>query len=69
MENQPIKPVKTKKLSLNPTFQDKLYATWKIFWKAGYAYRHTGKQEDFYASVLEDMNNLDLEEFLEKYGN
>ena len=69
MENQPIKPVKTKKLSLSPTFQDKLYATWKIFWKAGYAYKHTGKQEDFYTTVLEDVINLDLEEFLEKYGN
>lgn len=69
MENQPTNQLKKKPLSLNPTLQDKLYATWKIFWKAGYAYHHTGKQEDFYTTVLEDLSNLELEEFLEKYGN
>ena len=70
MENQPNNSItKRKKVNLNPTLQDKLYATWKIFWKAGYAYHHTVKQEDFYTTVVEDISNLDLDEFLEKYGN
>ena len=67
MENQPKKPIR-KKLDLNPSFQDKLYAVWKIFWKAGFAYNHTGKKEDFYTTILEDVTNLPLDEFLTKYG-
>ena len=67
MENQP-KQTHKKKLDLNPSFQDKLFTIWKIFWKAGFAYHHTGKNEDFYTTVLEDVTNLPLDQFLEKYG-
>lgn len=68
MENQP-KPTNKKKHNLNPTLQDKLYATWKIFWKAGYSYKATGDNEHFYTEVLNDVLQLDMDEFLEKYGN
>ena len=73
MENQPTNEIKNKsirgkKLELNPTFQDKIFAIWKIFWKAGYSYNHGGKKEDFYSTVLEDVTNLPLDQFLEKYG-
>jgi len=66
MENRPTK--KKTKLDLNPTFQDKIFATWKIFWKAGFSYHHSGKSEDFYTKVLEDVTNMPLDEFLTKYG-
>jgi hypothetical protein len=46
-----------------------LYATWKIFWKAGYDYHHTGKQDSFYTTLLEDLGTMELDEFLNKYGN
>jgi len=68
MENQP-KPKVKKQNPINPTLQDKLYATWKIFWKAGYDYHHTGKQDSFYTTLLEDLGTMELDEFLNKYGN
>ena len=67
MENQPTLTTKSKNKP-SSTFQDNIFEAWKIFWKAGYAYKHTGKDEHFYARVLEDVMNLPLEEFLEKYG-
>lgn len=67
MENQPTKPKASKKIP--NSYQDNVFEVWKIFWKAGYAYKHTGKDEHFYARVLEDVMNLPLEEFLEKYGD
>jgi len=64
MENQP-----TPKKKHLPTYQDTVFEIWKIFWKAGYQYKHDGKDEHFYARLLEDVMNLPTEEFLEKYGS
>lgn len=51
------------------TLQDNLFESFKIFWKAGYSYGKTGRDEDFYARVLEDIMNLSQIEFLNKYSN
>lgn len=67
--NQPTK-VSPKELPEPPkTFQDDLFSTMKIFWKAGYSYGKTGNNEDFFARTLEDFMNLPYQEFLKKYGN
>jgi hypothetical protein len=39
----------------------------KVFWKAGYSYGKTGRNEDFYARVLDDFGNLPINEFIAKY--
>lgn len=51
------------------TFQDNLYETLKIFWKAGYAYRHNQEKNNdlFYTKLMEDLLELPQEEFLIKY--
>jgi hypothetical protein len=54
---------------VNFTLQDNLFETFKIFWKAGFSYSKTGRDEDFYARVLEDIMNLPQDEFLKKYSN
>lgn len=53
--------------SMFPTFQDKLFETFKIFWKAGYSYSQTNNNADFYPKVLEKFTEEDLEEFLKRY--
>jgi len=55
--------------STSPTFQDHFYEVLKVFWKAGYSYGITGRNEDFYAKLLEDFMNLGLEEFTKKYDH
>ena len=50
------------------TFQDSLFSVTKVFLKAGYQYSQKGKNEDFYATLLEDFMNLSYQEFLTKYG-
>lgn len=50
-----------------PTFQDNLFMVTKVFWKAGYSYGKTGRNEDFYARILEDFGNLPVNEFIAKY--
>ena len=64
------KPKSNKKLEMEypKTFQDDLLNTMKIFWKAGYSYSKTGRDEDFYTRVLEDLMNSSFRKFLEKYG-
>lgn len=64
--NQPNHPIPE---STSPTFQDQLYDVLKVFWKAGYSYGVTGRDQDFYARVLEDFLNLGLEEFTKKYDH
>lgn len=66
MTKQPTNPVKPKSTS---TFQDNLFQIMKLFWKAGYSYGKTGRNEDFYARLMEDFMMLPEEEFLDKYGN
>lgn len=66
--NQPTKPSRKEFLDPPKTFQDDLFSTMKIFWKAGYSYGKTGNNEDFYARTLEDFMNLPYQEFLKKYG-
>ena len=66
MTKQPTKSVKPKSTS---TFQDNLFETFKIFWKVGYSYGKTGRNEDFYARVLEDFMTMPEQEFLTKYGS
>jgi hypothetical protein len=51
------------------TLQDNLFETFKIFWKAGYSYSKTGRDEDFYARVLEDIMNMNQIDFIKKYNN
>ena len=51
------------------TFQDSLFDTLKVFWKAGYSYGKTGRNEDFYARLMEDFMNLPHQEFVKKYDN
>ena len=63
---QPTKPVKPWS---KPTFQDKLYEVVKVFWKAGYSYGKTGRNDDFYTRLLEDFVTLPEDEFIEKYNN
>lgn len=64
MTKQPTKqPVPQSK----PTFQDHLFIITKLFWKAGYSYGKTGRNDDFYARVLEDFGNLSVDEFIAKY--
>lgn len=64
MTKQPPKqPVPESK----PTFQDNLFTVTKLFWKAGYSYGKTGRNDDFYARVLEDFGNLSITEFIAKY--
>ncbi len=53
--------------STSPTFQDCFYEVLKVFWKAGYSYGVTGRNDDFYAKLLDDFMNLGLEEFTKKY--
>jgi hypothetical protein len=67
--NQPTKSDRREPVEAPKTFQDDLFATMKIFWKAGYSYGTTGHNEDFYARTLEDFMNLPYQEFLNKYGN
>jgi len=55
--------------SISPTFQDHFYEVLKVFWKAGYSYGITGRNEDFYAKLLDDFLNLGLEEFTKKYDH
>jgi hypothetical protein len=50
-----------------PTFQDKLFLITKVFWKAGYSYGKTGRDNDFYARVLEDFALMPEDEFITKY--
>lgn len=50
-----------------PTFQDKLFETFKIFWKGGFSYAETSNNNDFYSKVLEDFINLPIDEFLKRY--
>jgi|688.fasta_scaffold195088_2 hypothetical protein len=64
-DNQP----NTSQPYVNFTLQDNLFETFKIFWKAGFSYSKTGRDEDFYARVLEDIMNLPQDEFLKKYSN
>jgi len=66
MTKQPTNSVKPKSAS---TFQDNLFQIMKLFWKAGYSYGKTGRNEDFYARIVEDFMMLPEQEFLEKYGN
>lgn len=68
-KDQPPAFQKSKRLeqSMFPTFQDKLFETFKIFWKAGYSYSQTNNNADFYPRVLEEFNEQDLEEFLKRY--
>ena len=65
MDNQP----NTSQPYVNFTLQDNLFETFKIFWKTGYSYSKTGRDEDFYARVLEDAMNLPQDEFLKKYSD
>jgi hypothetical protein len=65
MDNQP----NTSQPYVSATIQDNLFETFKIFWKAGYSYSKTGRDEDFYARVLEDAMNLPQDEFLKKYSD
>lgn len=67
--NQPTKFNRKEYVEPPKTFQDDLFSTMKIFWKAGYSYGKTGNNEDFYARTLEDFMNLPHQEFLKKYGN
>jgi hypothetical protein len=53
----------------SPTFQDNLFMITKVFWKAGYSYGKTGRNDDFYARLLEDFVSLPQEEFIAKYDN
>ena len=66
--NQPTKSSRKELPEPPKTFQDDLFSTVKIFWKAGYSYGKTGNNEDFYARTLEDFMNLPFQEFLKKYG-
>jgi hypothetical protein len=50
-----------------PTFQDNLFTVTKVFWKAGYSYAKTGRNDDFYARLLEDFVILPQDEFIAKY--
>ena len=65
MDNQP----NTSQPYVAETLQDNLFETFKIFWKAGYSYGKTGRDEDFYARVLEDIMNMNQTDFLKKYTN
>lgn len=65
-EKQPTKSIKP---GSKPTFQDKLLEITKVFWKAGYSYGKIGRNDDFYARVLEDFMILPEDEFIEKYNN
>jgi|TARA_R110000868_G_scaffold352758_2_gene613990 hypothetical protein len=65
MDNQP----NPSQPYVNFTLQDNLFETFKIFWKAGFSYSKTGRDEDFYARVLEDIMNMPQEEFLKKYSD
>ena len=65
MDNQP----NTSQPYVHETLQDNLFETVKIFWKAGYSYGKTGRDEDFYARVLEDIMNMNQTDFLKKYTN
>lgn len=65
MDNQP----NTSQPYVTETLQDNLFETFKIFWKAGYSYGKTGRDEDFYARVLEDIMNMNQTDFLKKYTN
>jgi hypothetical protein len=56
-------------ISTKPTFQDKLLEITKLFWKAGYSYARTGRNDDFYSRLLEDFMVLPEEEFLNKYSD
>jgi hypothetical protein len=62
-------PTKKTKPESNPTFQDNLFTVTKIFWKVGYSYGKTGRNDDFYARVLEDFGNLPIAEFIAKYDS
>ena len=64
MTNQ---PTKRSFQESKPTFQDNLFTVTKIFWKVGYSYGKTGRNDDFYARVLEDFGNLPIDEFIAKY--
>ena len=39
----------------------------KVFWKAGYSYGKTGRNDDFYARVLEDFVTMPEDDFIAKY--
>jgi|NOAtaT_6_FD_contig_21_7401932_length_849_multi_3_in_0_out_0_2 hypothetical protein len=73
MKNDPLnhkdqpKKVRNIEKSMFPTFQDKLFETFKIFWKAGYSYAKTNNQNDFYPKVVESFNEEELDEFLKRY--
>jgi hypothetical protein len=69
MTNQPTTPVNknVREDWSKPTFQDKLLEITKVFWKAGYSYSKTGRNEDFYARLVEDFMMLPEEDFLNKY--
>ena len=67
--NQSIKSNRKEIPELPRTFQDDLFSTMKIFWKAGYSYGKTGNNEDFYARTLEDFMNLSHQDFLNTYGS
>lgn len=56
-------------ITISSTLQDNLFETFKIFWKAGYSYGKTGREDDFYARVLEDIMNMNQMDFLKKYNN
>ena len=62
-------PTKKNTPENKPTFQDNLFTVTKIFWKAGYSYGKTGRNDDFYSRVLEDFGNLPITEFIAKYDN
>ena len=53
--------------SIPHTFQDAFFDVLKVFWKSGYSYGVTGRNEDFYARVMDDFMNLSLEDFRIKY--
>jgi hypothetical protein len=51
------------------TFQDELFEIFRVFWKAGYAYRHNKEKNEhlFVSNLIEDLMLLSKEEFILKY--
>jgi hypothetical protein len=69
MTKETNQPVPNKPESTSQTFQDSLFDILKVFWKSGYSYGITGRNEDFYARLMDDFMNLSLEEFIKKYNH
>ena len=64
MTKQPTQPQSPWR---KPTFHDRLFMITKVFWKAGYSYGKTGRNDDFYARVLEDFVTMPEDDFIAKY--